>query len=133
MWYYAPLRARCSISTPIASSTTPKERCAAGDRYFWSFHDYFFEHQKELKPGSLTQSVMEYAGGLSGFNPQTLKTCLDEKTASAAVDRDVALGKELGVTGTPTIFVNGERLTGFRAEQIRALIERAGTSRQLEK
>ena len=95
-----------------------------GDRYFWSLHDYFFEHQKELKPDTLTQSVLEYAGGLSGFNAQTLRTCLEQKGASAAVERDVALGKEIGVTGTPTMFVNGERLSGYRAEQLRAMIER---------
>jgi protein-disulfide isomerase len=101
-----------------------------GDRYFWSFHDYFFEHQKELKPDTLTQSVLEYAAGLSGFNAQTLSTCLEQKGASAAVERDVALGKEIGVTGTPTMFVNGERLSGYRAEQLRAMIERAGPSKE---
>lgn len=95
-----------------------------GDGYFWSFHDYFFEHQKELKPDSLESSVLEYAGGLTGFNAQTLRTCLEQKGASAAVERDVALGKEVGVTGTPTMFVNGERLSGYRAEQLRAMIER---------
>ena len=54
----------------------------------------------------------------------TLRTCLEQKGASAAVERDVALGKEIGVTGTPTMFVNGERLSGYRAEQLRAMIER---------
>jgi protein-disulfide isomerase len=93
-----------------------------GERYFWDIHDYFFEHQKELKPDSLKQSVATYAAGLSGFDSARLKTCMDEKATAAAIDRDIALGREVGVTGTPTIFVNGERITGYHAEQLHAMI-----------
>jgi protein-disulfide isomerase len=120
---------------PMHSWARPAAEAAAcareqGDRYFWAVHDYFFEHQRQLKPDGLTQSVLEYAAGLSGFNTQRLKTCLDQRSASAVVERDVALGREIGVTGTPTMFVNGERISGYRPEQLRALIERAGRRRE---
>jgi protein-disulfide isomerase len=38
------------------------------------------------------------------------------------VDGDVAFGNEMKVIGTPTLFVNGMRVSGYRAEQIRTLI-----------
>ena len=35
------------------------------------------------------------------------------------------LARKLGITGTPTIFINGERVGGYRPDQIRSLVERA--------
>ena len=96
-----------------------------GDSYFWMLHDYFFEHQKDLKPETLRANLIEYAAGIHGIDPARLNACIEQKAAAAEVDRDLALGASVGVTGTPTMFVNGERVTGYRQEEIRAAVERA--------
>jgi protein-disulfide isomerase len=51
---------------------------------------------------------------------------MDGHATAAEVKQDLALGGEAGVTGTPMMFLGGERIVGYRADQIRALIESAG-------
>ena len=42
------------------------------------------------------------------------------------MEREVAEGKQLGVTGTPTFFINGRILSGAQPYQnFKALVERA--------
>ena len=119
---YLPLRMH-----PWARPGAEAAACARqqGDSYFWSLHDYMFEHQRELKPDTLRQSLTDYAAGLTGFDTKAFGACIDSNGASAAVVRDMALASELGITGTPTIFINGERVGGYQPAQIRNLIERA--------
>lgn len=93
------------------------------ERYFWSFHDYFFEHQKEVNAENLISSALDYAARLAGFDSEALKSCMASKSSAEEVTQDILLGKEIGVTGTPTLFVNGQRIVGYRLQQLRALIE----------
>ncbi|MDE0882237.1 MAG: thioredoxin domain-containing protein [Myxococcota bacterium] len=72
---------------------------------FWEFHDLLFENQKALKPADLEK----YATKL-GLSAAALKTALSAGTYKAAVDADMALGKAVGVRGTPTMFLNGTRV-----------------------
>ena len=39
------------------------------------------------------------------------------------MEEDVALGRDLSVTGTPTMFIGSERVVGYRPEQILTLIQ----------
>jgi protein-disulfide isomerase len=95
------------------------------ESYFWNFHDYFFQHQKELSPDTLRKSILAHAASLRGLQAPKLQACMDRRGTAAVVDQDIAVGKALGVTGTPTMFVGRERIVGYRADQIRALIEGA--------
>jgi protein-disulfide isomerase len=36
---------------------------------------------------------------------------LDTQTHKAAVDRDLSLGEGVNVSGTPTVFINGKRVS----------------------
>ena len=103
-----------------------------GDEYFWKFHDYFFEHQRELSQENISKTVAEFAGGLPSFQAANLKTCLEGNATSAAIDQDVALGKEIGVGGTPTVFIGGERVVGYRPDEIRELVRQAGAPKGKE-
>jgi protein-disulfide isomerase len=38
--------------------------------------------------------------------------CMTDRAARDVVERDILDGWELGVTGTPTFFINGRRFTG---------------------
>jgi predicted DsbA family dithiol-disulfide isomerase len=99
-----------------------------GDKYFWNFHDYLFQHQKEISRDNLRQKLTEYGPDLAGFDMDSFGRCLDERKASAKVEEDLVLGRKIGITATPTIFINTQRITGFRPEQIRTLIEQMSPS-----
>jgi protein-disulfide isomerase len=109
---------------PWARPAAEAAACAAqqGNRYFWNLHDFLFDHQKEIKPDSLTTKVDEQAAKWSGFDVAKFDTCVAKRDTAAQIDRDLAFGREAGVSGTPTLFINGQRIVGFKPEQIRTLI-----------
>lgn len=79
----------------------------AGPVAFWKFHDAAFSNQQSLSDAKYA----EWAG-LLGVDPGSLRRGLDSHTWSAKVDDDLALGKTLGVNGTPAFFINGVPVNG---------------------
>jgi protein-disulfide isomerase len=74
---------------------------------FWEMHDILFENQTRLTPADLAR----YAKSL-GLNLLAFQQALDNHTYRPIIERDLAEAKGLGVTTTPTFFVNGRRLVG---------------------
>ena len=74
---------------------------------FWEMHDLLFENQTKLSRADL----LEYARVL-GLNLPAFQQALDDHTYRPNIERDLAEAKGLGVTTTPTFFVNGRRLVG---------------------
>jgi protein-disulfide isomerase len=72
---------------------------------FWEMHDLLFQNTRTLKRNHLDA----YAKKL-GLNMSSFKSALDSGTYKAQVDADMAVGRRVGVSGTPTIFVNGRKL-----------------------
>ncbi len=78
---------------------------AAAQGRFWEFHDLVFAHQDELDPPSLERWAEQ-----AGVERAALRAALRDETYRAAVDADLALGLAACISGTPTVFLNGERL-----------------------
>ena len=86
---------------------------------FWEMHDLLFENQRRLEEPQL----VEYAGRL-GLDVDAFRAALADRRHRPAVARDAAEASALGVTGTPTLFVNGQRLVGVpSAAQFTAYIK----------
>ena len=93
--------------------------CAGQQKHdaFWTLHDKYFEHQKEITPENVIAKSKEYLAS-SGLDMGQWETCATDtdseeyKAASALVDADMAFGQQMGVTGTPGFFVNGTFLNG---------------------
>ena len=79
---------------------------AAEHGKFWEFHDKLFANQKKLDRASLEGYAKEV-----GLDVAKLKKALDDKTYAAAVDAELKLGEEVAVDGTPTMFLNGKRVS----------------------
>jgi protein-disulfide isomerase len=78
---------------------------AAGDR-FWEMHDLLFAHQDRLTDPDLAGYAAQAGvpGPVTGEAAQAFRP---------AVEADYRSGAELGVRGTPTLFVDG-RVYGGR-------------------
>lgn len=72
---------------------------------FWQFHDALFENQ-----GALQREGLERHAKAVGLDMVKFKKALDDNTHAAAVDRDLKLGADVKVNGTPTMFLNGKRV-----------------------
>ena len=82
-------------------------RCAADQDKFWPFHDALFLDQKKLDPDNLKQTAAKIGLDTAKFN-----ACLLSDQHDAGIHKDMAEGNSLGVTGTPTFFINGRELSG---------------------
>lgn len=77
---------------------------------FWEMHDLLFGNQQALKMADLRR----YAQGLN-LNMTAFDDALAKHRYAAQIAQDRVLGTEAGVDGTPTFFVNGQRMTGARS------------------
>ena len=76
---------------------------------FWEYHDWIYERQAEITKERFRDKVLEFAQGKE-IDSLQLGRCMDTKATEAEVDKSVAEARELRVTATPTLFVNGRRL-----------------------
>ncbi len=85
-----------------------------------------FETQPEWggKQDSQGARFRTYAEGL-GLDMATFDQDVAAEDAKERIRRDIADGKTLGVTGTPTFFLNGEKLTLNTEAQFRQLLDDA--------
>ncbi len=73
---------------------------------FWELHDLLFAHQKALE----RKDIEGYAAA-AGLNMDVFRKNLDENNFNAAVAEDIDIGNQVHVQGTPTMFINGKRVT----------------------
>jgi len=98
-------------------------RCAGDQGRFWDYHDKLFDSQQGENKGFFSKPNLKKFAAELGLDTAQFNQCLDSDKYQNAVQRDTAEGKRLGVRGTPTIFVNGQMITGATFEQLRAAIE----------
>jgi len=82
-------------------------RCAGAAGKYWEYHDRLFQAQPNFERADL----LRYASDL-GIPVGAFAQCLDGGRFRSLVEADVEQGRRLGVSGTPTFFINGVRLEG---------------------
>jgi len=103
VWRHFPL----SIH-PGAGRAHEASECAHEQGKFWEFHNEFFG-RNELPSGD--EALKEIAKKI-GLNKNKFERCLESGQFKERVQRDIARGQEAGVRGTPSIFINGEIISG---------------------
>ncbi len=85
--------------------------CANRQGKFVEYHDVLFKKGQADGTGLDADSLKKYASEV-GLNTSKFNTCLDNKETLAIVQKDQADGNAAGVSGTPTMFVNGVKIVG---------------------
>ena len=78
---------------------------------FWDYHDWVYTGQKDITLENFDAKLQEYAKN-KGLDALQLGRCMDDKTSAAAIENSIELGHKLGISATPTIFINGRKLEG---------------------
>jgi protein-disulfide isomerase len=109
-YYYKefPLESIHTWAKPAAMAGRCVFRQNAGS--FWNYHDWVYAHQAEITPENLRQKVLDWAKDQKDIDAIQLGRCMDNKSTLAEVDRGITQARELQVTSTPTLFVNGRRI-----------------------
>lgn len=89
-----------------AQKAAEAARCAEKQGKFWEFHDELF-HSKELDVDQLKAQARAL-----NLNAEAFDHCLDSGEETAAVEKDRKEGQRLGISGTPSFFINGHYLSG---------------------
>lgn len=100
--------------------------CALDQGRFWDYHAILFANFGEAAGAYSERRLQAYAQSLD-LNMTAFNACYKDKQFNNDIQQDIADGNALGVSGTPTVFVNGKRAgrEGFVAsyEEISQLIE----------
>jgi len=89
-----------------AEKAAEAARCAGEQGKFWEYNDVlFYSKQLDIK------DLKEHAHVLK-LDEQRFDKCLDDGAEAAAVKKDLEQAKQLGLSGTPSFFVNGHFISG---------------------
>lgn len=96
--------------------------CANEQGKFWEYHEILFERQSEW--GNNLKKLNNYASDL-GLDIEKFNACLASKKYRWEVKQDFADGLKLGVSGTPTFFINNIKIVGVQNfDTFKQVIER---------
>jgi protein-disulfide isomerase len=104
---------------PNAQKAAEAALCANDQGKFWEMHNAMFADQEQLAVEGLKATATKL-----GLKADDFAKCLDSGQHAAAVQADIAAGAAAGVSGTPTIFINGRALSGAQpADQFTKIID----------
>ena len=106
VWYDFPL---VQIH-PNAMLAARAGRCANEQNLFWPFHDYVFGQQGQWSSSNDAADLFEEYAQQAGLNREAFATCLRSDKYQKEVSESYQLGNTLGVSGTPTLFINGKKV-----------------------
>lgn len=95
-----------------ARSAAEAAACAHEQELFWPYHDRLFQNQHNLT----NEALVKYARQ-TGLDIEKFTNCFERGTFAEEVERDRLIGIDLGVRGTPTWFINGEKVEGVISQE----------------
>ena len=98
---------------PQAFKAGEAGHCAGEQGKFWEYHDHLFGNQQALQPADLKKHAADL-----GLDAASFGACLDSSKYGERVRDGVSQGTALGVNSTPTIFINGRRLSGAQPYEV---------------
>ncbi len=107
------------ITSQESTVAAQAAECAGEQDAYWSFHDSLLSGGLDLG----REAYEQYAARL-GLDVEALLACLDSGTFDDEVQADARYAAGLGVSGTPTFFINGLPLVGAQPlSEFQAVIE----------
>ncbi len=98
---------------PDAQGAAEAADCAGEQNAYWKYHDALFTASHGLGAQAYTQ----YAADL-GLDVNSFNTCVAERRYQQEVNDDASVGASMGLTGTPTFFINGLKIVGAQPYEV---------------
>lgn len=99
-------------SHPRAIPASAAARCADEQDKFWEYHDNLM-----TVPGTLEDDDLKARAGTLSLDQVKFDACMDEDRHLESIEEVVAAAEELGISGTPTFFINGRKLVGAQPRE----------------
>ena len=103
-------------ANPASEVAAQAAWCAGEQGKFWDFHHMLYRRQ-ELWNRFATplERLSDFAKDLS-LDTTALKSCVESGRMQTLVTADRTYSQQLQVNSTPTLFINEQRVVGFRPE-----------------
>lgn len=98
---------------PEAQTAAEAARCAHEQGKFWHYHDRLFESQRSLSPETYRQLAAD-----AGLDSTVFDECLGSGRFRAAIEEDSRSGESMGVSATPSFFINGRHVSGAQPFEV---------------
>jgi protein-disulfide isomerase len=98
------------VRPPYSTEAAKAAVCAAEQGQFWQLHDQMWSKFETAGPGAYTRSSLTALAGQIGLDSGSFGQCFGSAQTAAAVEGVLTEAEALGVNGTPTLFVNGQRV-----------------------
>jgi len=89
--------------------------CAGDQNSFWEYHDYLFTHQNGENQGAFNKDNLKAFAADLGLDTDAFNTCLDTGKYTQLIADQTNLGRQLGVSSTPTFAINGQAVVGAQS------------------
>lgn len=115
---------------PNAMAASATAEAAGKQGKFWEMWDVLFTNQAEWSAASAANRTGLFEGYAKelGLNIDTLREDIQSDAVSQKIKFDRALATAAGVTGTPTLFLNGTQVEGERmssTDELKKLLDEA--------
>ncbi|MFY9908691.1 MAG: DsbA family protein [Candidatus Sulfotelmatobacter sp.] len=97
----------------------------ASNDAFWKFIAKVYQTQQDITAENADEKLTAIATD-SGLKGPEIGACAASPKTKADVDASIALGKQVNVTGTPTLFINGRSIgnvSGVSETSLKALVD----------
>jgi protein-disulfide isomerase len=92
---------------------------------FWKFVQGTFDEQANITESNADEKLTAIADG-SGVKGVDIAACASKPETRMRIDKSLALGGDVGVTGTPTLYVNGRKIgsvVGIPEDVLKGLVD----------
>lgn len=83
---------------------------ARNQNKFWEMHDLLYKNQKSWEESDAAKSIFESYARQLNLNLDRFQSDLQSNQVQQRISADIQRGTSLGVTGTPTVFLDSHRL-----------------------
>ena len=98
---------------PKAKEAAAAAHCAGEQGKYWEYHDRLFADQESIKQDGFFQ----HANALV-LDELQFKTCVSSGKYEDKIQKSIVEGRDIGVSSTPTVFINGRRVVGAQPYEI---------------
>lgn len=109
---------------PIAKDVAIAAECARKQNKFEAFQDYVFSRQGYLSASENLEEVLIKGAKEVGGDLEQFTKCYQKKETKEIVEKDIKRAENLKLSGTPTIFVNDEKIDFNSWKELSEIIEK---------
>ena len=88
----------------------------------WKFIQKTFDEQANITASNADEKLKAIATA-SGANADEIAACAAKPDTQARIQTSIALGKSVGVNGTPALFINGRNASGYPVEVQKKIVD----------